>query len=100
MKGVVWGATFGRAQTMIEKIEQNYTYTSAKLIQKRINRNEISLEYDNGDFWRAVSALESKRGIRSNIAYIDLKINRDFVDQVIKPTIIAFPYQGIRYFDL
>lgn len=100
MKGVVWGATFGRAQTMIEKIERNYTYTSAKLIQKRITRNEISLLYDNGDSWRAVSARENMRGIRSNIAYIDLKINRDFVNQVIKPTITAFPYQGVHYFYL
>lgn len=100
MKGVVWGATFERAQAMIEEIEENYTRIDAKLIQKRVSRNEISLQYDNGDFWRAVPALENKRGIRSNIAYIDLKINRNFVNEVIKPTIKAFPYQGVHYFDL
>lgn len=100
MKGVVWGATFGRAQTMIERVEKNYTYTNIKLIEKRICRNTISLLYDNGDFWKAIPALESMIGIRSNIAYIDLKINSDFVDQVIKPTIMSFPYQGVHYFDL
>ena len=99
MKGIVWGNTFEIASEKLDKIEKNYKlYRTANLIRKIKTKNQHILEFDNGDYWKAVSARESARGSRCNISYVDSTIPLEFIETVIEPCTSAGPYQAIRYF--
>lgn len=99
MRGIVWGLTFDAAKTQLERIERDYEiYQTAKLVRKFNYRHEYRLEYDNGDFWRAVSASERCLGMRCNISYVDARIDEDIINCIIKPSSIYGPYHAINYF--
>lgn len=99
MTGIVWGSTFKRALDKIKEIEKSYKrYRTSNLIFKRKNKYSYELTYDNGDRWIACKAVESLRGYKCNISYIDVNIPKDYVETIIMPSTVAGPYQAIKYF--
>lgn len=99
MKGIVWGLTFDSAVSKLEEIEADYQrYRVAKLTRRIRSKYEYSIEYDNGDRWRAVSARESSRGTKCNVSYIDARISEEFINCVIKRCTMEGPYHAINYY--
>ena len=98
MKGTVWGSTFQIASNKLEEIiEQYITY---RIPAKRVVKNKYNfwVEFENGDIWRACTAKESMRGVRTNVAYIDHMISPIFIDTVIKHCTTALPFQATHYY--
>ena len=98
MIGVVWGSTFKIASLKLNEIVEQYTLyriPPTRLVKTKYNH---WVEFENGDIWRACSAHESSRGIKSNVAYIDQMISPIFVDTVIKPCTTSLPFQAIHYY--
>lgn len=98
MKGLVWGHTFGIAIDKLHQIEENYNYIGIQSVKRRETRSDYSIEFDNGDYWRAVNAVDSKRACKANISYVDAQIDPDFVETIIRPSTHLPPYNAIRYF--
>lgn len=98
MRGAVWGATFQTAAKKLDSIIEDYIMY--RINPRRITKTKYNywVEFENGDFWRACSARESARGVRTNVAYIDHMISPIFVDEVIKPCTIAQPFQALHYY--
>lgn len=101
MRGIVYGSTFEKAKTQIEKIIEDYKKIGIEVSEShglRIAHNSIDVNFTNGDYWTAVRASESSRGRACNIAYIDHDIDPEIIYCVIKPTIKSYPYQAHRYY--
>lgn len=101
MRGIVYGSTFEKAKTQIEKIIEDYKKIGIEVSEShglRIAHNSIDVSFTNGDYWTAVRASESSRGRACNIAYIDHDIDPEIICCVIKPTIKSYPYQAHRYY--
>lgn len=98
MKGAVWGSTFQIASNKLDEVIERYTMY--KIPPKRTTKSKYNywVEFENGDVWRACSAHESMRGVKSNVAYIDRLINPIFIDTVIKPCTTALPFQATHYY--
>lgn len=98
MKGAVWGSTFQIASKKLDEVIEQYTMY--RIPPRRVTKSKYNywVEFENGDVWRACSARESMRGIKSNVAYIDQMISPIFVDTVIKPCTTAFPFQAVHYY--
>ena len=93
MKAIIWGTTFEKASKKLDEIEKEYErYKTAKLIRKTKTKNYHILEFDNEDYWMARSTMESARGSRCNISYIEATMPLEFIDTVIKPCTSAGPY--------
>ena len=98
MRGTVWGSTFQIASNKLDEIIKNYIQYHIPVRRIVKSKNNRWAEFENGDVWRACSAHESMRGIRSNISYIDYMISPIIIDSVIKPCTTAFPFQAVHYY--
>ena len=100
MRGIVWGSSFQIAKNKLKEIEEQYERLGYKPLTKRNGNasNTYELVYDNGDYWIACSAKESARGHKCNISYIDVQIDPEIIDRIIKPCTTSGPYQAFRYF--
>ena len=99
MKGIVWGLTTADAIKKMEQIEKNYErYQTANVLTRKKSNFTYELAYDNGDSWIACDAKESARGHKCNISYIDIRIDPEIIDCIIKPCTIAGPYHAFCYF--
>lgn len=99
MKGIVWGLDTESAIKKLEQIETQYKlYRTAELVRKSKTKYRYELVYDNGDRWVTSNASESARGHKCNISYIDVRIDPEVIDVIIKPCTIAGPYQAFHYF--
>lgn len=99
MRGTVWGLHFGDAADMLHEIEYNYKYYGIEVENRRETKNDYSIKFKNGDYWRAARASESMRGLRANISYVDIRIDPRFVEEIIRPATYLPPYNAIRYFE-
>lgn len=100
MRGIVYGSTFEKAETQLEKIIEDYKMIGIEVNERhglRVTRNSIDVDFTNGDWWTAVKASENSHR-RCNIAYIDHDIDPNIINCVIKPTITSYPYQAIMYY--
>ena len=98
MKGVVWGSTYYIASKKLDEIVEDYKTYRIEPLRIVKSNNNYWVEFVNGDIWRACSARESARGLRANIAYIDHMISPIFIDEVVKPCTIAYPFQAFHYY--
>ena len=101
MRGMVFGHDYQTAVEKLEEIIDKYTlFCYAKLIEKRILKNEATAIFDNGDIWQAVGNCPSKRiGRRCNIAYIDLALSKE-AQEDIRCCVITPPFTGIQYYGI
>ena len=101
MKGIVYGQTFEKAKTQLEKIIEDYKRIGIEINERhglRATRYSMDVSFTNGDQWIAVRASENSRGRACNIAYIDHDIDPDIISCVIIPTIKSYPYQAHSYY--
>lgn len=99
MIGIVWGSTYDKAFSQLEKIRDQYLYfTKHKVVYQKFTLNYSLLEFDNGDVWKAMTATDSRRGEACNISYIDIEIDDAIINTIIRPATKRAPYTAIHYF--
>lgn len=101
MRGIVFGKTFEQAEKQLQKIIEDYKKIGiepASIYHIRKSKWDFSVEFPNGDYWKAVGAATNARGMACNIAYIDQNIDDETIACIIMPTIKSFPYQAYRYY--
>ena len=97
MKGLVFGKTFERACAKLDDIRENYELYRLPIEKILRTKHEYVITYQNGDIWRAVPALENRRGSKANVAYIDHEIDEAFIP-IIKACIAVGPWQAYNYY--
>lgn len=104
MTGLIWVASQRHYNDGIEKLKKiisNYEKLNIQLIQPlKISKYLTTAKFSNGDIWQVMiaSSPDTIRGHRCHKVYIDYDISNEIIEEVIKPTIISSPYQGITYF--
>lgn len=98
MKGIVWGKTFTFAIDKLDQIVVQYEQLHIYPIRIIKSKNEYSIVYENGDYWRACLVNTSSRGYKCNISYIDSSIPNEIIETIILPSTTSPPYQGIIYY--
>lgn len=98
MKGVIWSCDRGGdGIDKLKYIVDRYEWSGVPLLGACYTRNSAQAEFANGDFWRVCGMSESARGIKANIAWIDSRVDEDFLRDVIMYTLVS--YNGPRYYE-
>ena len=98
MRGIVWGNSFATAASQLEKIEADYNFIGIQTTIKRQHSNRLEIEFSNGDYWCAVRAVDSARGRKCNVSYIDHNIPEEMVNCLVLPCTRALPFTAHRYY--
>lgn len=98
MKGCIWGYTLESSIEKLKEIEERYNQIGIQSKRKVKSINNNFIEFSNGDIWKAVCCLESHRGQRVNISYVDRRIDSLFINTIIDHCTTAMPYNAIRYY--
>ena len=98
IRGHIWSCD--RAGDGIERlkyIRDRYYFAGVNSVREVYGKNDSWIDFENGDRWRVVSAAESMRGARSHIAWIDSRVDENFLRCVIKPTLCCYPFGTAHY---
>ena len=88
MRGVIW--SYDRMNDGIEKLQyirDRYIWSGVNVVREVYSRSNSWIEFDNGDKWSVASASESSRGMRANIAWVDSRIDEEFVRGGVLPPV-------------
>ena len=99
MKAIVWyDKYFETAKEFIKTQIEKYKIMG---IEGRIIETKSFFRFyaDNGDLWQTASSRESSRGMKCNISYVEKSIPEEFINCVIKPCTVAYPYNAITYYE-
>lgn len=99
MRGVVWAYDYETGLAQLEQIKENYQSMRIAPIRERISKHSgCEIVFDNNDVWKMLPARESAKMCRTNISYIDRRIDQLFIQDIIKPCTTMLPYQAFRYY--
>ena len=98
MRGIVWGSTQDIATNKLIQVIKEYRMIGIIPDREVITKHNAWVKFENGDYWVACGSVESARGYKANISYVDRAINRNFFNTVIKNCTIGFPYRGFLFF--
>ena len=99
MKGIIWYSEKDTGLKQFKDICKKYTRLNIACVQKyQTFSMQFFAEFENGDVWRAVPAIDQSRGHACNIAYIDKNISQEVVNKVIMPCIKLLPYRAYYYY--
>ena len=97
MKGIIYYTDKAKGVKKLEEISQSYLRLGIKPTGKNINQSFI--QFENDDFWMANGVDDSAKGFKCNIAYVPIELqNSEKFVTIIKPSIIALPFQGINFY--
>ena len=100
MKGIVWGNTFEYACNKLTEIINNYVrYYGENIIEDvQYNKYKYEIHFTNGDCWMVKKAIESNRGVKCNISYIDSDIPVEIRHNIIRPSTTAAPFTAYNFY--
>ena len=97
MKAAIWANSREIGDKQLLKIEKQYNFSHIKTKRKVISKSSSWIEFENGDFWRVCTNIR-ERGYKFNIAYIQRNFPKEAINNIIKPSMVPFPYQAFNYF--
>ena len=98
MRAAIWANSRRVGDNQLLKIEKQYNLFHIETKRKIMSSSGSWIEFENGDVWKVCTHTSSSRGYKYNIAYIERNIPEEVVNQIIKPQIMACPYQAFNYF--
>ena len=99
MRGIVWSFHTDDAIDQLLQIENDYKRLGIEPVNRVVGPNHNSyITFANGDMWRVVRASDSGRGYAANIAYIDIRISQEVINEIIKPATKSWPYQAFKFY--
>lgn len=98
MKGTIWHCNRDVGIEKLKYIRDKYEWAGIPALGGSFARQGAWLEFANGDVWRCVSANESSRGIRSNIAWVDAGVDEDFLRTIILRTLTLSGERRYEFF--
>lgn len=101
MQGIIWYYGKGHRQAAIDKLKSilhNYElHTNIKVVKQSYSINSSYIIFNNGDTWSICPATQSSRGYKCNISLVDYSTPLEFVNTIIRPSTISYPYNALDY---
>ena len=98
MKGIIWyQKDSDQGWQILRRIIKNYEAIGIHIAPFYYACRKDHCIFDNGDRWDVVVAREGSRGHKCNISYVSQLIPEEFINVVIIPCTIAYPYHGVNY---
>lgn len=97
MRAAIWANSRKVGDNQLLKIEKQYNLFHIETKRRVMSSSGSWIEFENGDLWRVCTSLAS-RAYKCNIAYIERSVPEEVVNQIIKPQVMAYPYQAFNYF--
>ena len=100
MKGIIYFTNLDnkeRAEALFDQTIANYEFIGIKPIKTIRQRNKMSVQFENGDYWQCIAPCGNLRGIKTNLAYIPYGICGHLLEIAIS-TAVAQPYHGVIYY--
>ena len=100
MRGIVWYKNKDVGFEKMQQIMQGYELQGVKPMETypRNYKDQISIAYENGDYWKCIPASENVRGNRSNVSIIERCIDKEIFCSIILPTTISYPYKAFDFY--
>lgn len=100
MTGIVWYYIYEDGLYQFEKVVQQYKKQGVEIVSHRKSsaHQAQQIKFSNGDCWKLLRAAESGRGHRSNVSYIDHRVDSETYNNIIRPQTILPPYQGFKIY--
>lgn len=86
MRTVIYGETYAKANAKLVEIVDDLRY--GDVLNFRLSKNQSFCMLKNGDIIMTIATRnndDSLRGVRWNYAYIDAYIDKDTIEEYIKP---------------
>lgn len=83
LKIIVYGSTRDRAYNKLQDLLDNMKYGKVNRVNK--NSFNFTVELKNGDLYIALLAFEGAKGHKWDYAYIDHRIDKEIVNNIILP---------------
>lgn len=98
IRGHIWSCDRGGdGIERLKYVRDRYYFAGINTVREVYSKNSSYIELENGDKWSVASATENSRGVRSNVAWIDSRINEEFLRCVVMRTLCS-PF-GPRYYE-
>ena len=100
MKGVIYFTNLDnkeRAEALFDQTITNYEFIGIKSIKIIRQRNRLSVQFENGDYWQCITPRGDLRGIKANLVYIPYGVCGHPLEIAIS-TAVAQPYHGVIYY--
>ena len=95
MTGIIWYYTSqAMGQERLKQLIQDYK--SIKIETVKLTNNSVL--FDNGDFWKIVSANSNSKGCCCNVGLIESGTSEKIIHTLIMPCIKARPYRAYGYY--
>jgi hypothetical protein len=96
--GIWWDKDRDAAIDYLHFIERRYNENRIKVIRTKISLYDTYTEFENGDIWRVIKAVNSARGYAYNQSAIELNMPEELIHCIIKPCTKLPPYKVYTYF--
>lgn len=100
MKGIVWYKNKDVGFEKMKQIMQGYELQGVKPIKTYPcnPKDQISIAYENGDYWKCILAQGNARGHKSNISIIERCIDKELFCNIILPQTLPYPYKAFDFY--
>lgn len=100
MRGIVWYKNKDVGFEKMQSIMRGYKVMGVDPLESypRNYKDQVSVAYENGDYWKCIPVRESARGNRTNISIIERCIDKDLVETVIFPATTSYPYKAFDFY--
>ena len=97
MKGIVWCVRTEEGNAELDRIIQEYLIYNIKIKKHSKSIYGDRVEFENDDTWLVVSAKESARGHKAQIAHVQRSIDWNTYSSVIIPCSSTGPFNAISF---
>jgi len=98
MRGIIFYKNQENGRYQLQRIIKDYEDLNIETVKIKTSNNYDEVEFENGDFWKAVPFSFDSRGQRCNIAYVEWNITKEEIYTVIEPMLTLKPYNAIHIF--
>lgn len=100
MRGIVWYKNKDVGFEKMKQIMQGYELQGVKPIKTYPcnPKDQISVAYENGDYWKCILAQGNARGHKSNISIIERCIDKELFCNIILPQTLPYPYKAFDFY--
>lgn len=100
MRGIVWYKNKDVGFERMQSIMHGYELMGIKLIESypRNYKDQISVAYENGDYWKCIPVRLNQRGNRANVSIVERCIDKELFYSIIFPQTLPYPYKAFDFY--
>lgn len=99
MKVIIWyNEDINNGRKEMERVVDTFKRFQIEVETERHTKRDSVIKFKNGDYIKVIPAVESQRGQKCNISYVERSIDQKYFDMIIRACTIAPPIQGFNLY--